>query len=172
MKPISVSRVITIVIAFLLCTFSQAQTIGISSSAVWISDCNQDNYFNTAGLIGPAGNAFANNNFGTHTRYSGSLALRGAEVRTFKTPGASNVCSAHLYYRIYLQGGVPGIFNSVDLALVDDCNASTSQFTSGGSCVLGDQKWNLVVQDGTTIPYSPVDLTTMAPGNYELEVYY
>ena len=108
MKPISVSRVITIVIALLFCTFSQAQTIGISSSAVWISDCNQDNYFNTSGLIGPAGNMFSNNNFGTHTRNSGTLVLRGGEVRTFQTPGASNVCSTRLHYRVYPQASVPG----------------------------------------------------------------
>ena len=172
MKPISVSRVITIVIACLFFTFSQAQTIGISSSAVWMSDCNQNNYFNTTGLIGPAGNTFSNTNFGTHTKNSGSLILRGAEIRTFKTPGASNVCNAHLYYRIYMQGGVPGTFNSVDLALADDCNVSTNQFAFGESCAAGDQKWKLIIADGTFTPYAPVDLTTMAPGNYVLEVYY
>jgi len=172
MKPISASRVITFVIAFLYCTFSQAQTIGISSSAVWISDCTEDNYFNTSGLIAPAGNVFSNNNFGTHTRYSGSLVLRGAEVRTFKTSDPSNVCSAHLYYRIYPQAGVPGTFSSINLSLVDDCNVSTNQFSSGGSCAAGDQKWKLIIPDGTTTPYAPVDLTTMAPGSYVLEVYF
>ena len=172
MKPISVSRVITIVIALLFCTFSQAQTIGISSSAVWISDCNQDNYFNTSGLIGPAGNMFSNNNFGTHTRNSGTLVLRGGEVRTFQTPGASNVCSTRLHYRVYPQASVPGPFISIDLAFEGDCNISSNQFPSGGSCAAGDKKWNLVIADGATMPYTPIDLTTLPPGNYELEIYY
>ena len=172
MKPISVSSVITLVFAFLCCSFSQAQTFGISSSAVWISDCNQNNYFNTSGLIGPAGNVFTNTDLGSHTQNSQTLILRGGEVRSFKTPGVANVCSAHMYYRIYPQSGTPGSFNSIDLSYVDDCNVPTSQFPSGGSCVAGDQKWNRVIADGITTPYAPIDLTTFTAGNYILEVYY
>ena len=171
MKPLSVSSVITFIIACLLCSFSHAQSYGIFSSAVWISDCNQSNYFNTSGLIGPAGNAFANNNFGTHTRNSGTLVLRGGEVRTFKTVGASNVCGAKLHYRIYLQSGVPGPFSTIDLSNMEDCDGATNQYPSGGTCVLGNQKWSMVVDDGTTVPYAPIDLTTFTPGNYILEVY-
>ncbi|HWI91261.1 MAG TPA: T9SS type B sorting domain-containing protein [Flavisolibacter sp.] len=172
MKPISVSSVITFVFAFLFCSFSEAQTFGISSSAVWISDCNQSNYFNTSGLIGPAGNVFTNNNLGTHTRNSGSLIFRGGEVRTYSTVGVSNVCGAKLHYRIYAQSGAPGAFNTIDLLFMEDCDVANGQYPSGGACVLGDQKWNMVIDDGTTIPYAPVDLTTFAPGNYVLEVYY
>ena len=171
MKPISLSSVITFVIAFCLCNFSYAQTIGISSSAVWITDCNQDNYFNTSGSIGPVTNVFTSSNFGVHTHSSGTLVFRGGEVRSFKTPGISNVCSAHLYYRVYSQTGTPGPFTSVDLSLMEDCDIS-GQFPSGGTCTLGDQKWKMVVADGTTVPYAPVDLTTLAAGNYTLEVYY
>lgn len=172
MKPISVSSVITFVIAFFFSSVTQAQTFGTSASAVWISDCNQDSYFNTSGLIGPAANVFTNSSLGTHTQNSHTLILRGGEVRTFKTPGVANVCNAHLYYRIYPQSGVPGAFNLIDLVFMEDCDVPSSQFPSGGSCVLGDQKWSLILDDGTTVPYSPVDLTTFAPGNYTLEVYY
>jgi large repetitive protein len=172
MKPISVTSAITFVIAFLFCSISHAQTFGTSASAVWISDCNQDNYYNTSGLIGPAGNVFTNNNFGTHTRNSGTLVLRGGEVRTFKTIGVNNVCGAKLHYRIYSQSGVPGTFNTIDLLFMEDCDMGLNQFPSGGSCVLGDQKWNMIIDDGTTVPYAPVDLTALAPGNYILEVYY
>ncbi|MGZ4019128.1 MAG: hypothetical protein ACXVJ5_08810, partial [Flavisolibacter sp.] len=171
MKPISLSSVITFVIAFCLCNFSYAQTIGISSSAVWITDCSQDNYFNTSGSIGPVTNVFTNTNFGVHTRNSGTLIFRGGEVRSFKTPAISNVCSAHLYYRIYSQTGTPGAFTSMDLSVMEDCDISGS-FPSGGSCTLGDQKWKMIAEDGSTVPYAPIDLTNLAAGNYTLEVYY
>ena len=96
MKPISVSGVITFVVALLLTSFAQGQSFGTSASAVWISDCNGNDYYNTSGLIGPATNVFTNKNFGTHTQNSGTLILRGGEVRTFKTPGVANVCSVQI----------------------------------------------------------------------------
>ncbi|MBO9684080.1 MAG: hypothetical protein J7502_15680, partial [Flavisolibacter sp.] len=105
MKPISLASVITLVVTLFFSSFAQAQSFGISASAVWISDCNQDNYFNTTGSIGPAGNVFTNASLGTHTQNSHTLILRGGEVRTFKTVGSSNVCSARMYYRIYPQSG-------------------------------------------------------------------
>lgn len=172
MKPISFSGVITLVIALLFTTFAQGQSFGISSSAVWISDCNGNDYYNTAGLIGPATNVFPNKNFGTHTQNSGTLVLRGGEVRTFKALGVSNVCSVRMYYRIYQQSTAPGSFNTINLPFVDDCNVPAGTFPSGGSCVAGDQKWNLIIADGTTTPYAPIDLTQFAAGNYVLEVYY
>lgn len=175
MKPKSVTRVITLVLTFFLSLTTRAQNFGTYASAVWVSDCNQSNYFNTSGsgpaLIGPAANVFANNNFGTHTQNSGTLILRGAQVKTFKTVGVANVCSVRLYYRIYLQSAAPGSFTAMDLPLLDDCNGS-GQFPSGGNCAAGDQKWDRVVGDGITTPYAPVNLTSFAPGNYVLEVYY
>src|ERR671939_274053 len=108
MKPISVSRVITFVLAIIFSGLTYGQSFGTSASAVWISDCNQDNYFNTSGSIGPAGNVFTNTDFGTHTQNSGTLILRGGEVRTFKTPGVANVCNVRLYYRVYPQSATPG----------------------------------------------------------------
>ncbi|TMI93075.1 MAG: gliding motility-associated C-terminal domain-containing protein [Bacteroidetes bacterium] len=164
------------ILLILFCNYTQAQSFGTTASAVWISDCNQSNFFNTSGnvadLIGPTGNVFDNNNFGVHTQNSGTLILRGAQVKTFKNPASSNVCSVRMFYRVYLQSGVPGAFNSIDLPFLEDCNTGSGTFPTGGPCVAGDQKWHRVIPDGTTSPYAPVNLTSYAPGNYVLEVYY
>src|SRR5689334_18171765 len=125
MKLKSVLRISTIVFTTLFHISSKAQTFGTNASAVWIEDCNQSNFYNTSDngtTIGPAANVFTNNNFGSHTRNSGTLILRGAEVRSFKTPAVANVCGARLHYRVYLQSAAPGAFNTMDLAFVDDCN--------------------------------------------------
>src|SRR5688572_31008496 len=99
------------------------QSIGAKATAVWLSDCNQSDFFNTTGsgadLIGPSSNVFSNINLGVHTQNSGSLILRGAEVRTFKDPSISNVCSARMYYRVYLQSGLPGAFQMIDIPFLD-----------------------------------------------------
>ena len=168
LKPTTLS----IIMAFLCLVFSSTttlgQTFGTVSSAVWLTDCNQSNFFNTTGsganLIGPAGNVFDNTSLGVHTQNSGTLTLGGAEVRTSKVVVA-NVCSARMYYRIYLQSGVPGAFTTVNLPLSDNCDIPSSQFPSGGSCATGDQKWNFMIP-------APVNLTSYTPGNYVLEVYY
>ena len=176
MNPISLTGVITLILSFFLSVTTKAQTFGITSSAVWLSNCNQDAYYNTSGsgsnLIGSPGNVFTNFDLGAYTHNSGSLVFRGGEVRSFKTPGVSNVCSARMYYRVYLQSSVPGSFTVMNLAFVDDCVMPAGTFPSGGSCVAGDQKWNRVIADGVTTPYAPVDLTSLAAGNYVLEVYY
>ena len=59
----------------------------------------------------------------------------------------------------------------MDLPFFDNCGSGSFP-TSGGPCNTGDQKWQRVVADGTTIPYSPVDLTAFPPGNYTIQVYY
>jgi len=160
----------------LLSYFSQAQSFGTFASAVWITDCNQSNFYNTSGtgvnLIGPVANVFNNANLGVHTQNSGTLILRGAEVKTFKNPASSNVCSVRLNYRVYPQSGTPGAFNVIDIPLLNDCDVPNSQFPTGGPCAAGDQKWQRVIADGTTVPYSPINLTSYAPGTYVLEVYY
>jgi gliding motility-associated-like protein len=164
------------ILLVLFCNYAKAQTIGTFASAVWISDCNQSNFYNTTGNstleIGPSANVFDNANLGVHTRNSGSLILRGAQVKTFKNPASSNVCSVRMLYRIYLQSGPPGSFIPIDLPLLENCNTGPGTFPTGGPCVDGDQKWNRVIADGTTVPYAPVNLTIYSPGNYVLEVYY
>ena len=176
MKPKTLSVIFPFLCAVFFSIKSQGQTLGTAASAVWLTDCNQSNFFNTSGsaadLPGPAGNIFTNANLGAHTQNSGSLILRGAEVRTFKNVGVANVCSVRMYYRIYQQSAVPGAFNNIDLPLLNDCDIPSSQFPSGGPCQAGDQKWNRVIPDGTTSPYSPVNLTSFVPGNYVLEIYY
>ena len=158
----------------LLSFFAQAQSYGSFASAVWITDCNQSNFFNTSGsganLIGPAGNVFQNANLGAHTQNAGTLLLRGAEVKTFKNPASSNVCSVRLNYRVYPQGSPSGAFNVIDIPFLEDCNAGA--FPSGGPCSAGDQKWQRIIPVGSTVPYAPVNLTNYPPGNYVLEVYY
>ena len=111
MKPISLSSVFTLVITLFFSAISHAQTFGVNSSAIWVTDCNQSNYYNTTGsgasLIGPAGNVFNNNQFGAHTRNSGTLILRGAQVRSFKA-AIGNVCNVRMYYRVYPVSATPG----------------------------------------------------------------
>ncbi|MBI2731221.1 MAG: gliding motility-associated C-terminal domain-containing protein [Sphingobacteriales bacterium] len=176
MKPKPIVQLLFSLVVLLCANASKAQSFGTFASAVWISDCNQSNFFNTSGsganLIGPSGNVFDNANLGTHTQNSGTLILRGGEVKTFKTLGVTNVCGVKLYYRIYPQSGAPGGFTAIDLPFLEDCDVPNSQFPSGGPCSAGDQKWQRVIPDGTTVPYSPVNLTSYAPGNYYIEVYY
>ncbi|HET9057162.1 MAG TPA: gliding motility-associated C-terminal domain-containing protein [Chitinophagaceae bacterium] len=176
MRPKLKAPFLALLTLLLFAAVSRAQSFGTYASAVWLTDCNQSNFFNTSGvmpnIIGPAGNVFDNANLGVYTQNSGTLILRGGEVRTFKIPGVSNVCGVRMFYRVYLQSGVPGSFTAIDLPLLDNCDVPNSQFPSGGACVAGDQKWQRIIPDGATVPYAPVNLTSFAPGNYVLEVYY
>jgi gliding motility-associated-like protein len=144
------------------CTFNSIST------AVYIENCETTTpgeFFNITGIapngIGASANIFTGNNYGVHLQNSGSLILKGAELRSFKTV-TSNVCAANLYYRVYLTSGTPGAFSSIALPLLDDCNAGT--YPSGGVCSPNDQKWQSIE--------SAIDLTTFTPGNYSIEVYY
>jgi gliding motility-associated-like protein len=170
MKVNNRNRICLATAIFLLFAMQHAlpQSFGIKASAVWITDCNQSNFFNTSGdpadLIGPPANVFHNNNLGVHTQNSGSLVLRGARLKTFKNPVSSNICSANMYYRVYLQTATPGAFTSLNLPFLEDCNTGTGNYPSGGPCVAGDQVWNYII--------SNINLTAFSPGNYVLEVYY
>ncbi|HMK18066.1 MAG TPA: hypothetical protein VK492_07705, partial [Chitinophagaceae bacterium] len=159
----------------LFSTIAKGQSFGTFASAVWITDCNQSNFLNTSGTaanqFGP--NAFDNTNLGVYTQNSNNLILRGAGVKTSKTPGAANVCSVRMHYRVYLQSNAPGAFTDIDLPLYSDCDVPGGQFiVGGGTCVAGDQVWQRVIADGTTTPYAPVNLTSYPAGNYVLEVNY
>lgn len=164
---------------FLLFTFSfigYSQSYGSFATAVWITDCNTSNFFNTTGsgasLIGPPANDFNNKNFGVFQQNSGNLILRGGEVKTFKTVGSANVCGVNLFYRVYPVASPSGTFNAIDFPFFNDCNTAISEFPSGGPCGPGDQKWQRVIADDVTTPFSPVNLTTFTPNDYVLEVYY
>ncbi|WP_293895224.1 CUB domain-containing protein [Flavobacterium sp.] len=150
-------------------TVYQDCSFGSFANAVWLTNCEDSNFFNTVGsgtsIIGPAQNIFPNTDFGTYISNSNTFKLRGAELKTFKSATA-NVCSARLNYRIYPQSGTPGAFTVLNLPFFEDCSAGT--FPSGGPCNPGDQKWQKVLSDAEF----PVDLTAFPAGDYILEVYY
>lgn len=164
------------------CTASASTTvttnvcdISIYASAVWMQDCttiNDGKFFNTSGsgdgLINPDGSSFAIN-YGVHVQNSNTLILRGAEIKTEKSV-ASNVCSARMNYRIFATGDTPGTFNQWNLPFYSDCNTGTGVFdVGGGICTTGQQKWHCVSETGCN---APLDLTTLAPGTYTIQVYY
>lgn len=149
-------------------TVLPACELNIIATAVNIQNCEttgSGEYFNVTGngtdLIGPSGNVFPNSYLGTYVQNSGSLILNGGELRTHKGT-SSNICSVEMKYRIYEVSATPGVFTSLALPLLDDCNAGS--FPSGGTCDPGDQKWNAIS--------AVVDLTTLALGNYRIDVYY
>jgi gliding motility-associated-like protein len=149
------------------CTFNSFAT------AVWVENCTNTAtdgaFYNVTGvgtdLIGASGNIFPDSNLGTYVQNSGNLILRGAELKSFKTP-TSNVCSARLNYRIYQASAAPGPFTILNLPFFDNCVAGN--FASGGTCNIGDQKWQEVLNDSE----SPIDLTLLTPGNYVVELYF
>jgi gliding motility-associated-like protein len=149
------------------CTFNSFAT------AVWVENCTNTAtdgaFYNVTGvgtdLIGASGNIFPDSNLGTYVQNSGNLILRGAELKSFKT-STSNVCSARLNYRIYQASAAPGPFTILNLPFFDDCVAGN--FASGGTCNIGDQKWQEVLNDSE----SPIDLTLLTPGNYVVELYF
>lgn len=153
----------------LVITVYQNCSFGSFANAVWLTNCETGNFFNTVGsgtsIIGPAQNIFPNTDFGTYVAYSNTFKLRGAEVKTFKIATA-NVCSARFYYRIYPASGTPGAFAVMNLPFFDDCVSGS--FPSGGPCNTGDQKWQKVLTDAEL----PIDLTAYPAGDYILEVYY
>ena len=123
MKRIKFSVVYLLLLSLFFSSNVLGQTFGTNASAVWLSNCNQSNFYNTSGsgsnLIGPSGNVFTNTNLGAYAQFSGTLILRGAQVKTFKNVGVGNVCSALMYYRVYLQGDVPGSFEVIDSFIFD-----------------------------------------------------
>ncbi len=173
-------RINSFVFLFILFTFFSlqklnAQSFGPYATAVWMKDCKTDNFFNVTNtrtpdnLIGPAANNFVGKHFGVHTQNSGTLVLRGAEVKTYKNVASSNVCGANLRYRIYQVSATPGSFSTIAMNFFENCDVGQSKFAvSGGPCGTGDQKWQKVIPDGS----GPINLTTYPPGNYVIEVYF
>jgi len=146
------------------------------ATAVWMDDCTtpgDGKFYNTTGggadLINQeTGNTFIKD-FGVHVQNSSTLILRGSEVKTYKN-GNTNVCGATMYYRFYLTNGTAGTFTSRNLSFFSNCNTAISEFSiGGGPCADGQQKWQCVSQPGCD---TPVNLTTVPPGDYTLEVYY
>jgi gliding motility-associated-like protein len=156
------------------------QSVDLYASAVWIDDCTtvgDGKFFNTSGtgidlISQEPGNTFQQN-FGVHLQNSNTLILRGAEIKTFKN-NSSNLCSPSIMrYRFFSDGATPGAFSTMTIPFYSDCNTSQNEFLlGGGPCSAGQQKWQRVVADGTTSPYSPINLTNLPPGNYTLQIFY
>lgn len=173
-------RINSFVFLFILFTFFSlqklnAQSFGPYATAVWMKDCKTDNFFNVTNtrtadnLIGPAANNFVGKHFGVHTQNSGTLVLRGGEVKTYKNVASSNVCGANLRYRIYQVSATPGSFSTIAMNFFENCDVGQRKFAiSGGPCGTGDQKWQKVIPDGS----GPINLTTYPPGNYVIEIYF
>jgi len=150
---------------------SICSNFGTFASATMIQNCVNNQFYNTtwANLpdqINPSGVLFDAYDYGPYFQNSNTLILRGGEVKTFKNPGA-NVCGAKLNYTIYTVGNQPTnpVFTVLDLPFKESCNVGLNSFPTGGPCFNAtDQKW---AKENYNI-----DLTTLAPGNYVLEVYY
>lgn len=154
-------------------TINSCNNFGEFASAAFIQTCSNSNtsnsYYNTTGdvanQISPT--PLQSHNFGTYIQNSGQLKLQGGEMKTWKNnPG--NVCGVTLYYRVYPASSTPsGSFTAITLPWYENCNSGS--FPSGGPCGGNDQKWQ---RPGNGNPLANVDLTTFAPDNYVLEIYY
>jgi gliding motility-associated-like protein len=150
---------------------SNCSNYGTFASATMIENCVVNQFYNTtwANLpdqINPNGVLYDGYDYGPYFQNSSTLILRGGEVKTFKNPG-SNVCGAKLNYTIYTVGNQPTnpVFTILDLPFKESCNIGPNNFPTGGPCFNDtDQKW---AKENYNI-----DLTTLSPGDYVLEVYY
>jgi gliding motility-associated-like protein len=110
-------------------------------------------------------------NFGNRIQFTNSLQLDGAEIKTFKNPGA-NVCGIDIYYRFYLSNSTPPAFQMVSVNTVK-AECSGGVFTDGlGPCNGSDQKWQVGESfPGSVSPFN-IDLTGVCGGIYLFEVYF
>lgn len=120
---------------------------------------------------------FQNTLLGTFPQNSNEFILVGAEVRTMKAT-TGNVCGATLYFTVYPANQRPAnpSFIPVTLGLYADCQSGVcssfagnfNQLSGGGCCSIGDQKWQTPGGGNN----GNIDLTTLVPGDYTLELYY
>jgi gliding motility-associated-like protein len=144
---------------------------GTFATATMVENCDTLQFYNSTwgtlpDQINPLGILLNGFNYGSFFQNSGTLILRGGEVKTYKDAGA-NVCGAKLHYAVYPAANPPAnpSFNILDLPFKESCNLGSSSFPTGGPCFFpGDQKW---AKENYTI-----DLTTNAPGAYILDVFY
>lgn len=142
---------------------------GVWASAVYLNVNGTAQFYNNQPLS-PDPNAIGAINFsgslGNFGINSGLLKIGGAEIKTFKNNNG-NVCGGTLFYTVYQQGNRPGspVFSQINLGFFCNCSGGNFNSCGGGGCTDGsDQKWQNVSQN--------IDLTTMAAGNYTLEIYY
>jgi hypothetical protein len=161
-------KIFTLLLLTAFITKSQAQNFGYFTSGVWLKDSAYTGFFNLYDTTDANAETQSFYNFndttlGTFAQNSGSLAIGGGEVKTFKNSN-SNVCGVTLYYTVYLQGQRPSspVYNAINFGFFSNC--SNNVFDNGGGvCSTGDQKWQMLNQSN--------DLTAFAPGTYTLEIY-
>jgi gliding motility-associated-like protein len=114
----------------------------------------------------PTAQSFNMANLGTFGQNSTCARITASEIKTFKT-ATSNVCSATMFWRVYLASASPtGTFNTIPLVNLVDCNIPMGTYNDGlGPCSANDQKW----KDYTISTNFINGLTT---NNYVLEVYF
>jgi hypothetical protein len=97
-------------------------------------------------------------NLGSHCENAGTLSLRGGENNVFKCFTADITATA-LNYRIYPMGSPSGSFASLDINFVPGDGSVSNANGCGGQ----DQRWRDLGEN--------VDLTTLSPGNYTIEIF-
>lgn len=144
--------ILSILFPVIFC-FSSLAEFGILSSAVCLSVNGASGFYATQNVTGQAATAASNfgGSLGAFGNNSGNLKIIGASINTFKV-GTGAVCSGTLFYTVYQQGHKPvsPAFTAINLNLYSSLN--------------NNQQW----QDLS----NAVDLTTLAVGNYTLEIYY
>lgn len=132
-----------------------------------LTQCDPNNpntiFVNSANLNGA--------NFGNRIQFTNSLQLDGAEIKTFKNPGA-NVCGIDIYYRFYLSTSTPPPFQMVSVNTVK-AECSGGVFTDGlGPCSGSDQKWQVGESfPGSISPFN-IDISGVCGGIHFFEVYF
>lgn len=149
-----------------LAPFAWSQNFGEFASAIYVTDCSGSSFYNTTGsdpncINTNCATVFNGANFGPFGQGTGELLLAGAEIKTWKNAGG-NACGATLHYRVYPAGSPSGGFSTLNIPFNANCCAGT--FCDGlGPCGGNDQKW--------TETTASIDLTSNAPGFYEIEAY-
>ena len=125
-----------------------AQNAGIFQTYIIYDLDGAGNVFRAGGINSDLAPVYNGLNLGTPT----SLILNGGEVKTFKNSGG-DVTGAEIFYNVHPVGSGPGPFTAINLPF--DVNLPNP----------GDQRWQQ--------PLAGVDiLNGLAPGNYELEVFW
>ena len=96
------------------------------------------------------GAAFNNSNLGSFQQ-TGIFVLKGGELKTWRNNPPDSITAAHMFYRIYLQGGTPPAFTSINLPWLSDS--------------LPNQVWENISNNISI-------LSGLTPGNYFLETYF
>lgn len=158
------TKTISILIIVMIFHIALKANYGFYGSAVYIEKNGSSSFYDCTGIIG--GQPFSGS-LGSFSQNSAALKLHGGEMKTWKD-GSGNVCEPVLNYRIYTFGSPSGSFLPVTIPWY--CNCESGAFPcGGGSCGGNDQKWQ---KPGSTGSGTNIDLTTLAPGTYTLEVFF